>query len=139
MAGPKSCLGYRSRSEACFELRQQRLSYEEIGTRVGVSPGTVRALIASYCRRPGLQQLAPARISGSTAALEAAAMDLWDDGLSFDQIAARLEVPRQRVASILAYMREGDNDRAFGPKAIASQTAALLAAIRKHHPERCAG
>ena len=140
MGAPKPCRGYPTRTAACVALAAEGLNTSQIGARLGISASTAGALLASNKRREhGDNRKLPPRQPNRTAALEQSALDLWEEGLSFEQIAKRLGERRERIASILAYMREGDNDRAFGPKAIASQTAALLAAIRKHHPERCVG
>lgn len=140
MGGPKPCLGYPSRTAAIVALRAEGKSTHEIAAAVGVSRSTVTALEADR-RLKRDRQCDPQRTSGArtTAAMEAAVMDLHDRRHTPEQIAEKLGQPLHRVRSILYYMREGQAEQAFGPKATAQSTAALLAAIRRHHPERCGG
>jgi hypothetical protein len=53
MAGPKSCLGYPTRTDAILALRGQGLATRDIARRIGIEPKTVTALEASAARRGG--------------------------------------------------------------------------------------
>ena len=68
-----------------------------------------------------------------TAQLETAVMDLYEAGLNRDQIADQLNIRRETADKVIGYMQIGRSDHAQGSKAIAH-----AAAIRRHHPERCA-
>lgn len=67
--------------------------------------------------------------------LETRIMDLWDAGRSREQIIAITGEPQHRVERVLHYMREGDSE-VFARRGIVAGSAALIAAIARHHPER---
>ncbi|BAV64789.1 hypothetical protein [Sphingobium cloacae] len=139
----KETLGYPTRTEAVIALAAQGLTNREIGEKIGIAASTVAALAASAQRAKTIRR-APAttpkrgRYGMPTAQLETKIMDLYEAGLTRDQIAARLNIRRESADKIIGYMRIGRSDQATGAKAIAHASAMLLAAIRRHHPERCA-
>lgn len=51
MAGPITCLGYSTRTDAVIAMRGEGLSTREIARRIGIEPKTVTALEASRARR----------------------------------------------------------------------------------------
>ena len=71
---------------------------------------------------------------GLTNSTETLFMDLYDAGNSPRDIAAITGEPFAKVDRVLGYMREGASDDLNKPARIGS--AALLAAIARHHPER---
>ena len=70
-----------------------------------------------------------------TVSLETRIMDLWDGGMSREQIIAATGEPAGRVERVLGYMRESDAE-IFTRRYIVAASASLLAAIARHHPER---
>ena len=71
---------------------------------------------------------------GRTHSTESLFMDLFDAGNSPRDIAAITGEPFSKVDRVLGYMREGASDDLKKPARLGS--AALLAAIARHHPER---
>lgn len=63
-------------------------------------------------------------------------MDLWDAGYSREQIAEMTDADPGRVNYVLGYMRPGLDDQRTGPRAVAKASRDLLAALRRHHPDR---
>lgn len=145
MSGPKGTLGYRSRTEAAIAMQAQGHSNRQIAEVLGVSVSTAAALLASghrAKRRGGTGVPAPGgsgrgKYGLPTAHLETAIMDLHDAGHSRADIAAQLGIERHTVEKIVSYMGEGATDVALGRYATAKASAALLAAILRHHPDRC--
>lgn len=138
----KETLGYPTRTEAVIALAAQGLDNRAIGARIGISPSTVAALAASAARakgRTGLSRTMPQRgkYGMPTAQLETMVMDLYEEGLNRDQIAQQLSIRRETADKVIGYMQIGRSDHANGEKAVAHASAMLLAAIRRHHPERC--
>lgn len=139
----KETLGYPTRTEAVLALAAQGLDNRAIGAKVGISPSTVAALAAS-AQRAKSRRTEPCatpkrgRYGMPTAQLETAVMDLYEAGLNRDQIADQLNIRRETADKVIGYMQIGRSDHAQGSKAIAHASAMLLAAIRRHHPERCA-
>lgn len=80
------------------------------------------------------------RIVRSTliAADEARFMDLWDAGHSREQIIELTAAPPERVDYVLGYMRDTITDLQTAPLHVRRASASLLAALRLHHPDRCA-
>lgn len=68
---------------------------------------------------------------------EHAVIDLWEAGKAPKDIAENMGIPVAAVSKILLYMRENKADQVQSPTATGRSTAALLAALRRHHPERC--
>ena len=141
MSGAKETLGYPSRTDAVLALAAQGLDRRAIAARIGIAPSTVAALVSSAQRAKGRSGETGASQRGKyrmgTAQLETAVMDLHDEGLTRDQIAERLSIRRETADKIIGYMQIGRSDHMTGAKAIAHSTAMLLAAIRRHHPDRC--
>ncbi len=133
----KETLGYPSRTAAVLALAAEGLDNREIGQRIGITPSTVAALAASSARWNGRKVRKDAKYGLSTAQLETAIMDLFDQGLTRDDIAKRLNLRPESAEKIIGYMRIGASDRRSGPEAAALGSASLIAAIRRHHPERC--
>jgi DNA-binding NarL/FixJ family response regulator len=142
----KETLGYPTRTEAVIALAAQGLDNRAIGARIGISPSTVAALAASAARakgrtgpRDGSARTMPQRgkYGMPTAQLETMVMDLYEEGLNRDQIAQQLSIRRETADKVIGYMQIGRSDHANGEKAVAHASAMLLAAIRRHHPERC--
>lgn len=139
----KETLGYPTRTDAVLALAAGGLDSRAIGEKIGIAPSTVAALISSAQRAKSRRAEActtpkRGRYGMPTAQLETAVMDLYEDGLSRDQIAERLSIRRESADKIIGYMQIGRSDHAQGAKAVANASAMLLAAIRRHHPERCA-
>lgn len=138
----KETLGYPTRTDAVIALAAQGLDNRAIGAAIGISPSTVAALTASAARAKGrVRQACTTPKRGKygmpMAQLETAVMDLYEDGLTRDQIAERLNIRRESADKIIRYMQIGQSDHVNGPKASAHGSAMLLAALRRHHPERC--
>jgi hypothetical protein len=68
--------------------------------------------------------------------IEEAIMDAWDEGLSLDEIAARVDRTRAQVFKVVGNFSDTRSDRWHLP--VPAQTDALLAAIARAHPERMA-
>lgn len=137
----KPVLGYASRTDAAIALQAAGKSNRDIAVMLGVPVSTASALIASGHRakaRSGTDARAPRGKYGMpTPQLEAAIMDLYEAGATRDAIADRIGIRRETVGKIIGYMRIGAADIAVGAKAAAFGSAALLTALRRHHPERC--
>lgn len=134
-----------SRTDAAIAMQAQGRTNREIAQALGVSVSTAAALLASGHRakkrggagHPASAGLARGRYGMGTTQLETAIMDLWEAKQSKQAIAEALDVRVETVEKIVSYMREGQTDLAFGAKAAALSSSALLAALRRHHPERC--
>lgn len=75
--------------------------------------------------------------NGSLHATERQVLELWDSGLGIPAIAERTgKYPTYVRAIVERYV--GSGDRAF-EQMTRDGSAALLAAIRRHHPERFVG
>lgn len=134
-------LGYPTRTAAAIALQQQGYSNRQIAEALNVSVSTASALLASGHRakkRGGTGVPSERGKYGMpTAQLETSIMDLYDAGRSKAAIAEALNIRRETVEKVIGYMSEGSTDLAFGKSAAARASAALLNAIRQHHPERC--
>ena len=134
-------LGHPTRTAAAIALQQQGATNRQIAETLGVSVSTASALLASGHRakkRGGSGSPSERGKYGiGTAALETAIMDLWDEGKSYSDIADILNIRRETAQKIVAYMREGATDLAMGREMAARCSDALLAALIRHHPERC--
>ena len=64
-------------------------------------------------------------------------LDLYDEGLSRDEIIARSGLAKATVDSVIARLGRAGEPSRFD-KAIPLANAAFVAALRKHHPDRCA-
>ena len=134
-------LGYPTRTAAAIALQGQGYSNRKIAEALNISVSTVSALLASGHRakkRGGTG--APTergKYGMGTAQLEARIMDLYDAGTRQGEIARTLNIRPETVGKVVAYMSEGATDLAFGRGAAARASASLLAAIQRHHPERC--
>ena len=64
-------------------------------------------------------------------------LDLQEQGLGATEIARRPELKPSYVSSILGRLGGPGSDRAWETM-VRMGSASLLAAIRRHHPERCA-
>jgi len=130
-----------TRTEVALAMQDAGASNREIGEKLGVSVSTASALLASGHRAKSRGGTGVPSQRGKygipTAALETAIMDLWDEGKSYDQIAEALNIRRETAQKIVAYMREGATDWSMGGAAAARGSEALLAALLRHHPERC--
>lgn len=130
-----------TRTARALALQAAGASNRQIADALGVTVSTASALLASGHRaksRGGTGAPCERGKYGiTTAALETAIMDLWDEGRSYGEIAARLNIRRETAQKIVAYMREGATDLATGEAATARSSDALLAALRRAHPERC--
>ena len=134
-------LGYPTRTAAAIALQSQGYNNRQIAEALGVSVSTACALLASGHRakkRGG--NGAPSergKYGMPTAQLEARIMDLYDAGKRHGEIAQTLNIRVETVGKVVAYMSEGATDLAFGPGAASRGSAALLAALQHHHPDRC--
>ena len=135
-------LGYPTRTAAAIALQEQGHSNRQIAEALNVSVSTACALLVSGHRakkRGGTGTPSQRGKYGMpTAQLEARIMDLYDAGRRKGEIAQVLNVRPETVDKVIAYMSEGATDLAFGRGAASRASAALLAAIRLHHPERVA-
>lgn len=138
-------LGHPTRTAAALALQAQGASNRQIAETLGVSVSTASALLASghrAKRRGGTGAPASAgcgrgKYGIPTAQLETAIMDLYDEGLSREAIADRLNLSRQTVESITRYMSEGSADLAFGRGPAMRGSTALIEAIKRVYPDRC--
>lgn len=135
----KPTMGYPTRTAAIRAMLAEGHTVREVADILGISSGTVSGLRISGERKkkasaPAFEGRPPALVDQA----EDRIMDLWDAGLSAHRIAADLGVPLRYVQRVLQYMRDTSTDMACSPKAIKIASASLLAAIRRHHPERCA-
>lgn len=134
-------LGHPTRTAAAIALQQQGHSNRQIAEALGVSVSTASALLVSGHRakkRGGTGVPSERGKYGMpTAQLEARIMDLYDAGRRQGEIAEALNIRPETVGKVVAYMSEGATDLAFGRGAAARASAALLAALKIHHPERC--
>lgn len=135
-------LGHPTRTAAAIALQEQGYSNRQIAEALNVSVSTACALLVSGHRakkRGGTGTPSQRGKYGMpTAQLEARIMDLYDAGRRKGEIAQALNVRPETVDKVIAYMSEGATDLAFGRGAAARASAALLAALRLHHPERVA-
>jgi len=70
--------------------------------------------------------------------IEFAVAEMIDSGCDVETIARELSISVGWAKSMVAYLGASSSVVAgVGDKAIAAQTARLIAAIRRHHPERC--
>lgn len=134
-------LGYPTRTAAAIALQQQGYTNRQIAETLNVSVSTASALLASGHRAKKRGGTGTASERGKygfgTAQLETMIMDLYDAGRSKAEIAEALNIRRETVEKITQNMSEGATDLALGRSATARGSAALIAAIRLHHPERC--
>ncbi|NML88379.1 response regulator transcription factor [Sphingobium sp. TB-6] len=134
-------LGYPTRTAAAIALQGQGYGNRQIAEALNISVSTVSALLASGYRakkRGGTG--APSergKYGMGTAQLEARIMDLYDAGSRQGEIAKALNIRPETVGKVVGYMSEGATDLAFGRCAAVRASASLLAAIQRHHPERC--
>ncbi|MEV4934389.1 hypothetical protein [Sphingobium sp. LSP13-1-1.1] len=78
----------------------------------------------------------PLRAIGNRAsALEQRLMDLWDSGHSRERIIEITGEKPSTVDRVLGYMRDTEPE-ILARRSIPKGSAALLAAIARHHPER---
>ena len=80
---------------------------------------------------------APRPDLGRALSLDDAVMELFDQGEARGEIARRLNVTTRTVQQAIQRMTPSAHDRRASGL-IASGSAALLAAIARHHPERIA-
>jgi DNA-binding NarL/FixJ family response regulator len=135
MGAPKPCLGYPSRSAAIAALREQGLSDQEIADRIGIKLCNVRDLMrgnTALVRGPRHPTGTPRYRE-----FEDRIMEMWDAGTPIPQIAAALDRPVGTIDSIVRYMAEGAADLAMSKRVVGRSSDALLAALRRHHPDRC--
>jgi len=135
-------LGHTTRTAAAMALQAEGRSNRQIAETLNIPVKSASALLASGHRakkRGGTGQPSQRGKYGiTTAQLETSIMDLYDAGHSRADIAQRLGIERQTVEKVVSYMSEGATDLATGRYATAKASAALLDAIRRHHPDRCA-
>tara|TARA_B100001105_G_C22195940_1_gene359014 strand:+ start:83 stop:514 length:432 start_codon:yes stop_codon:yes gene_type:complete len=141
VSSPKPTLGYPTRTDAVLALVEQGFDNRAIAQKVGISTSTVSGLIASSRRAKarGGYSASPqrGRYGMPFSQLETLVMDLYEEGLSRDQIAERLNIRRETADKIIGYMRIGQTDLAFGHDAAARSSRLLVAALKRHHPGRC--
>lgn len=136
MSSPKPTLGYPTRTAAVLALIEKGLDNRAVAQKVGISTSTVSALIAKSRPAPSS---APRRERPKVPyrQLEMLVMDLYEEGLNRAEIAERLSISRETADKIIGYMRIGQSDLAFGHDAAARSSRLLVAALKRHHPERC--
>jgi FixJ family two-component response regulator len=64
---------------------------------------------------------------------ESRVLDLWDAGLSMQQIAAQTGIKKGQVERVVTYF-DGRSDRRIQEASVRAGSAALLAAIRQVQP-----
>lgn len=137
----KETLGYPTRTAAVLALVEQGFDNRAIAQKVGISTSTVSAILVSAARSKarGGCSAAPqrGRYGMPFGQLETLVMDLYEGGHTRDQIAERLNIRRETADKIIRYMRIGQTDLAFGYDAAVRSSRLLVAALRRHHPERC--